>query len=143
MLKKTIKYRDYNDVEREEDYYFNISRAELVLMENSRPGGMRNYYERISKARDDVAIMECFKDLLHMAIGVKSDDGKRFIKSEEIARDFEQSEAYSELLMELFSDPEVALDFMAKVMPAGIGEDAAKTARKELDANGLALGSPK
>lgn len=124
MLKKTITYTDYNDVQRSEDYYFNISRAELVLMENSRAGGMNAYYERIVQAKDDVAIMECFKELIHKSIGVKSDDGKRFIKSEEIAAAFEQSEAYSELLVELFSDPDVALDFMAKIMPASLVKDA-------------------
>lgn len=132
MLKKTITYRDYNDVERSEDYYFNISRAELVLMENSRAGGMKAYYERIVQAKDDVAIMECFKELIHMSIGVKSDDGKRFIKNEEIATAFEQSEAYSELLMELFSDPDVALDFMTKIMPPKLVEGVAAEARAKI-----------
>lgn len=134
MLKKTITYRDYNDVERSEDYYFNISRAELVLMENSRAGGMKAYYERIVQAKDDVAVMECFKELLHMSIGVKSDDGKRFIKSEEIATAFEQSEAYSELLMELFSDPDVALDFMAKIMPPNLAKEATADAKAKMSA---------
>lgn len=134
MLKKTITYRDYNDVERSEDYYFNISRAELVLMENSRAGGMKAYYERIVQAKDDVAIMECFKELIHMSIGVKSDDGKRFVKSEEIAAAFEQSEAYSELLMELFSDPEIALDFMAKIMPPKLAEGVSDEARAKIAA---------
>lgn len=134
MLKKTITYRDYNDVERSEDYYFNISRAELVLMENSRAGGMKAYYERIVQAKDDVAIMECFKELIHMSIGVKSDDGKRFVKSEEIAAAFEQSEAYSELLMELFSDPEIALDFMAKIMPPKLAEGVSAEARAKIAA---------
>lgn len=132
MLKKTITYRDYNDVERSEDYYFNISRAELVLMENSRAGGMKAYYERIVQAKDDVAIMECFKELIHRSIGIKSDDGKRFIKSEEIATSFEQSEAYSELLMELFSDPEIALEFMAKIMPPTLAKEAEAGARAQL-----------
>lgn len=134
MLKKTITYMDYNDVERSEDYYFNISRAELVLMENSRAGGMNAYYERIVQAKDNVAIMECFKELIHISIGIKSDDGKRFIKSEEIAAAFEQSEAYSELLMELFSDAEIALDFMSKIMPANLATEASAKVKAQLSA---------
>lgn len=134
MLKKTITYRDYNDVERSEDYYFNISRAEMVLMENSRAGGMTAYYERIVQAKDDVAIMQCFKDLIHMSIGVKSDDGRRFIKNEEIATAFEQSEAYSELLMELFSDPDVALDFMAKIMPPNLAKEVTAEVKAKMSA---------
>ena len=126
MLKKTITYRDYNDEERTEDYYFNLSRAELVLMETSRAGGMQAYYERIAKEKDQVAIMNCFKELIHMSIGYKSDDGKRFIKTEEFATAFEQSEAYSELIMELLSDANAALAFFNGMLPASISKEVAK-----------------
>lgn len=126
MIKKTITYRDYNDEERMEDYYFNLSRAELVMMEASRPGGMRAYYERIVQAKDNVAIMECFKELIHNSIGHKSDDGKRFVKSEEFATAFEQSEAYSELIVELLSDAETALAFVNGIFPKSVSEKLAK-----------------
>lgn len=126
MLKKTIKFTDYNDEVRTEDYYFNLSRAELVMLETSKLGGMKAYYERISQAKDSVAIMEAFRDLIHMSVGEKSPDGKRFIKSEEIATAFEQSEAYSELIMELLSDPKVALAFMKGIMPASIAAEMDK-----------------
>lgn len=126
MLKKTIIYTDYNDEVRKEDFYFNFSRAELLMMETSRPGGMRHYYNRIVNNQDTVAIMECFKELIHKAIGYKSDDGKRFVKSEEYAVAFEQSEAYSELLEEILEDTDVALEFFNGMFP--------KTISKELDA---------
>lgn len=128
MLKKTITYRDYNDEERTEDYYFNLSRAELVLMEASRTGGMMAYYQKIVQEKDRVAIMNCFKELIHMSIGRKSDDGKRFVKTEEFATAFEQSEAYSELIMELLSDAQRAAAFFTGIFPKDIADQIAKEA---------------
>lgn len=126
MLKKTITYRGYNDEEYTEDFYFNLSRAELVMMESSVAGGMRSYYERIVQAKDTVAVMECFRDLIHMSYGEKSPDGKRFVKSEELFKAFEQSEAYSELVMDLLSDAGKALDFVNGIMPPSIASEMAK-----------------
>lgn len=123
MLKKTITYTDYNDVERTEDHYFNISKAELVLMESSVTGGMRQRLEKIVKSQDNVAIMETFRDLVHRSYGVKSDDGKRFIKSDELATEFEQTEAYSELIMELLSDADAAANFINAILPKGLVQD--------------------
>lgn len=120
MLKKTIRYEDYDGNMREEDFYFNISRAELTLMENSEMGGMKKRLERIVKAQDTPAIMEVLADLIRRAYGEKSLDGKRFIKSEELATAFEQTEAYSELLMELLSDENYAAQFLKDIMPAQI-----------------------
>lgn len=126
MLKKTITYTDYNDVTRTEDYWFNLSRAELVLMDASHAGGMQTYFERISNEQDQIAIMNCFKDLIHMSVGRKSDDGKRFVKSEEYAVAFEQSEAYSELIMELLSNPSSAAKFFSEILPASLRQDVLK-----------------
>ena len=127
MLKKKITYTDYNDEERTEDFYFNISKAELVLMESSVTGGMRQRLEKIVQSRDNVAIMEVFKDLIHRSYGVKSDDGKRFIKSEELSNEFEQTEAYSELVLELLSDADAASKFVNAILPKGlVANDAVK-----------------
>lgn len=125
MLKKTITYSGFNDEEYTEDFYFNLSRAEIIMMESSKAGGMRSYYERIVKAKDTVAVMECFRDLIHMSYGEKSPDGKRFVKSEELVTAFEQSEAYSELVMELLSDVDKALAFVNGIMPASIAAEMA------------------
>lgn len=128
MLKKTITYRDYNDVERTEDFYFNLSKAELVLMENSVIGGMKQRLEKIVQSQDNVTIMEVFKDLIHRSYGVKSDDGKRFIKSEEISLSFEQSEAYSELIMELLGDEKAASAFVNAILPKGLLQEGNRPA---------------
>lgn len=125
MLKKTITYRDYNDVERTEDHYFNISKAELVMMENSVIGGMKQRLEKIIQSQDNVAIMEVFKDIIHRSYGVKSDDGKRFIKSEQIVSDFEQTEAYSELIIELLENPDAAPNFINSILPKGLLQNSA------------------
>lgn len=120
MLKKTISYTDYDDVERTEDYYFNLSKAEIIMMDSSVVGGLRRRLEKIINSKDSVAIMEVFKDLIHRSYGEKSDDGKRFVKSEEISTAFEQTEAYSELVMELLSDPDSAAKFVNGILPKGL-----------------------
>ena len=118
MLKKTIKYNDYNGVERNEDFYFNLSQAELMEMEMSTTGGMTETIERIVQTQDAPAIIKIFKDLVLKAYGEKSADGKRFVKSEEIATAFSQTEAYSVLFMELATDADAAAEFIKGIVPA-------------------------
>lgn len=120
MLKKTITYTDYNGVERKEDFYFNLSKGELVMMESSVAGGMKQRLEKIVQTQDNVEIMEVFRDLIHRAYGEKSPDGKRFVKSDELATAFEQTEAYSELIMELMGDADKAAAFVNGIIPAGL-----------------------
>lgn len=126
MVKKTIKYTDYSGNEREEDFYFNISKAELTKMEASEVGGLKQYLERITMSQDNVAIMEYFTKFIHMAYGEKSPDGRRFIKSEQLSTEFEQTEAYSELIIELLSDPKIASDFINSILPRDLIEAAKK-----------------
>lgn len=126
MLKKTITYTDYNGVERTEDFYFNLSKAEIIMMDSEVVGGMRQKLEKIMQSLDSVAIMEVFKDLIHRSYGVKSDDGKRFIKSDDISKDFEQTEAYSELVMELLSSADAASEFTNAIMPKVVKEGSAQ-----------------
>lgn len=120
MLKKTIKYVDYNDQEREEDHYFNISKAELAMMDASKAGGLKQHLERIIQLQDSVAIMETFREIIRMAYGEKSPDGRRFIKSDEIFTAFEQTEAYSELIMELLGDANKASAFINAILPKDV-----------------------
>lgn len=126
MLKKTIKFVDYNDIEREEDHYFNISKAELALLEASRPGGMKYYLERITQTQDTVAIMDMFKELIKMSYGVKSPDGRQFIKNDEVYTQFAQTEAYSELIMDILSSSENALAFVQGILPKDVMKAAAQ-----------------
>ena len=117
MIKKTITYTDYNDVERTEDFYFNLTKAEVMEMEMGTSGGLAEMIEKIVAAQEVPTIIKVFKDLVLKAYGEKSPDGKRFIKSDEIATAFSQTEAYSELFMELATDAEKASEFVNGIMP--------------------------
>jgi len=123
MYKKTIKYTDYDGNEREEDFYFNLTKAELVEMQMSENGGLENLIRKIVSEKDGKRIIELFKSLILKAYGEKSLDGKRFVKSEEISNAFQQTEAYSDLFMELTSDAEKAADFVRAIIPASISKE--------------------
>lgn len=118
MLTKSIKYTDYNGVEREEDFYFNLNKAELTEMELSHDGGLTGMIERIVKEKNSKEIIKVFKDLVLKAYGVKSDDGKRFIKNDEVRDAFAQTEAYSELFMELAMNADAAAAFVNGIVPS-------------------------
>lgn len=122
MLKKTITYTDYNSVERTEDHYFNLSKAEVMEMEMSTTGGLAEMIQRIVAAQDAPAIIKIFKDLLLKAYGEKSPDGKRFMKSDEIATAFSQTEAYSILFMELATDADAAAKFVNGIVPGDVAK---------------------
>ena len=131
MLKKTIKYTDYNGVERTEDFWFNLSKAEIMEMELSTTGGLAELIQKIVKEQDAPAIIKIFKDLVLKSYGEKSPDGKRFIKSEEISLAFSQTEAYSNLFMELATNAEEAAKFINGIVPADLAKEAAKEAKKK------------
>lgn len=118
MLKKTITYTDYNEITHTETYYFNLSKAECMEMEMSTSGGLTEMINKIIETRDVPAIIKIFKDLILKAYGVKSPDGKRFIKSEELSTAFAQTEAYSVLFMELATNAEEAAAFVNGIMPS-------------------------
>ena len=120
MLKKTMTYTDYNGTERTEDFYFNLTKAEIMEMEMGTTGGLAEMINKIVAAQDAPAIIKIFKDLVLKAYGEKSADGKRFIKSEEIATAFSQTEAYSQLFMELATDADAAAAFVNGIIPADI-----------------------
>lgn len=126
MLKKTITYTDYNGVERTEDFYFNLSKAELMEMEMSTTGGLSEMIQKIVDTKDVPAIVAIFKDLVLKAYGEKSPDGKRFVKNDELREAFSQTEAYSELFMELATDAEAASAFMNGIVPVAVDMDEAK-----------------
>lgn len=128
MIKKTITYNDYNGTERTEDFYFNLSKAEVMEMEMSTSGGLAEMITRIVAAQDQPAIIKIFKDLILKAYGEKSPDGKRFIKSEELSTAFAQTEAYSQLFMELATDADSASAFVNGIVPSDMAKQAAKIA---------------
>lgn len=125
MLKKTITYKDYNGNERTEDFYFNLSKAEAFEMELSTTGGLTEMCRKIVAAQDAPSIIKTFKEIVLKSYGEKSSDGKRFIKSDEIATAFSQTEAYSQLFMELATDADAAAKFINGIVPHNAAEPAA------------------
>lgn len=117
MIKKTITYTDYDGLERTEEFRFNLTKAELVDMELTTAGTFSETMKRIIAEKDIIRIAKLFKELLLKSYGVKSDDGKRFVKSQELSEAFSQTEAYSDLYIELLSNPEEAAKFFAEVAP--------------------------
>ena len=134
MLKKVIKYVDYNGVERTEDCYFNLSKAEIMEMEMSVDGGLVEKLDKIVKSKNGPEIMKTFKELILKAYGGKSDDGRRFIKSKKLSEEFEQTEAYSNLFMELL-DANKAAEFVNGIIPSDINvsEEDIKKIEQELN----------
>lgn len=127
MLKKTIKYTDYDGTERNEDFYFNLTKAEVMEMEMGTTGGMQKMLEKIVAEQDSKRIIETFKDIIIRSYGVKTPDGKRFMKSKELADAFTQTEAYSELFMELATNADAAAAFVNGIIPQSLAGAAAAT----------------
>lgn len=127
MLKKNIKYVDYDGNARAEDFYFNLNKAEIVELELGTTGGLTKMLEKIVQEKDNKRIVEYFKVIILKAYGEKSADGRRFIKSQELRDSFEQTEAYAELFMELSSNAKAAADFISGIVPKEAA-DAAKQA---------------
>ena len=127
MLKKTITYNDYNGVERTEDFYFNLSKAELMEMEMSISGGLTEMIEKIVATKDAPAIIKIFKELVLKAYGEKSANGKRFEKKNgALAEAFSETEAYSQIFMELATDADKAAEFVNGIMPSDIAKQLPK-----------------
>lgn len=132
MLKKPVKYVDYNGQEREEDCFFNLTRAEVTEMELGVDGGLTEMIQKIVKEKNGPAIVKIFKDLILKAYGIKSPDGRRFIKSKEISEEFQQTEAYSIIFMELATDEKAAEAFINGLVD---GIDVSQEAKKALPSN--------
>jgi hypothetical protein len=126
MLKKTITYNDYNGGERTEDFYFNLTKAEIMKMEMSTQGGLAEKIQRIVAAQDQPAIIEIFEDLIKKSYGVKTPDGRGFTKRAEDLEAFMATEAYSNLFMELATDAKAAAAFVNGIVPADMAKGAAK-----------------
>lgn len=117
MIKWPITYTDYNGEEHTEDFYFNLNKAEVMEMNLNANGAYGEYLQRIVDQRDGKSIAEEFKRLITKSYGEKSDDGRRFVKSDAISDAFMQTEAYSELYIQLATDPDAANKFIEGVLP--------------------------
>lgn len=117
MLKKNMKYVDFDGNERTEDFFFNLTKAEVMEMEMSTEGGLVKTIEKLVATQDSTKIIKIFKELILKAYGEKSPDGKRFIKSQELSDGFSQTEAYSDLFMELATNAEASAAFINGIVP--------------------------
>ena len=122
MIKKTINYVDYDGNDRTEDFYFNLSKAEIAEMELSTTGGLSEKIKRIVESKDQAEIVKEFKTIIAKSYGIKSEDGKRFIKSKELTEEFMQTEAYSELFMELATNVDAASSFIQGIIPKNLNK---------------------
>lgn len=118
MLKRTIEYENYDGVMVKEDFYFNLTRSEITMMEMGETGGLSAKLKSIVDKKDGKLIMKTFRDILLASYGEKSPDGRRFMKSEEISRAFSETPAYDAIFVELVTDPEKALAFINQVLPS-------------------------
>ena len=130
MFIRTITYTDYNGDERTEDFYFNLTRTEMIKMETSVDGGLSAMLKKIINESNISKIIEYLDRIVMAAYGEKAPDGKRFIKSDEISTAFSQSPAYDQLFMEFATNPEKASDFINNLIPEGIA-DAAEQGKTE------------
>ena len=117
MLSKKIKYLDFNGNEREEEFLFNLTQAEVMEMELSETGGLAESIKKVIAAQDAPKIIKIFKELILKAYGEKSADGKMFVKSDELSRNFSYTNAYSQLFMELATNDEAAAAFVNGIVP--------------------------
>lgn len=118
LTTKTVTYTDYNGVERTEKFYFNLTQAELLDMQLSTPDGLERELKAIIDTNDPRTIINTVKEFMLRAYGVKSDDGKRLIKNDEVREAFVQSEAYSKILMGLLTDDKACAAFFNAIVPS-------------------------
>lgn len=117
MYKITETYTDYDDNQRTEDFYFNYSEAELADLQFSVSGGLAGMIDKIIKTNDMPKLVELFRELIQKAYGEKSNDGRRFMKSPELTKEFTETVAYSQIYMRLATDSKAAQEFINKVIP--------------------------
>lgn len=122
MIKKTVTYTDYNGVERKEDFYFNLTKAEVMKLQLGTVGGLSAMLRKIIDTNDVPTLMNIFEDMVLKAYGVKSDDGRRFIKNDEVRAAFAETEAYSQIYMELAFDAKAAAEFVNGIIPADVAK---------------------
>jgi hypothetical protein len=134
MLKKPIKYKDFDEQDVEEEFYFNISEAEVIELEHEHKGGMSGWLEELVKIEDNRQMFAELKKIILLSYGEKSPDGKQFLKKDSEGRplsaQFEQSAAYNALMFEIFSDEGNAAAFLTGVFPERVRKEMAEASAK-------------
>lgn len=131
MLKKTITYEDYEGVVRTEDHYFNLTEAELTMIEMSESGGYQKKLEEIIQMRNAPAYIDILRNLVKASYGKKSPDGRRFMKSEEIYQEFSETEAYSQFFMDLCTSDDAGMAFILGILPKTLSTQVEKKMKED------------
>ncbi len=126
MYSELVEYTNFNGERVKERLYFNITRTELQKQNMHTKGGLLSYLTRIIATRDQEEIATYFEKIINMSYGIKSDDGKRFEKSEKITQDFINSAAYDEIFFKLTTDEDYAAKFINGIMPPELLEESAE-----------------
>ena len=127
MYAKTIKYNDYNDQPHEEIFYFNLNKAEVLnMLVTDSDATLDQVFEYFKQTRNGKRLLKMIEDLIKSSYGIKSADGKSFIKRPEFLEAFVQSEAYSELLTELLNDADKAGEFFVGILPKNMQAEVEK-----------------
>ena len=137
MLKKTITYTDYDGTERTEDFWFNLSKTELTKLDAELPGGALGVLRKIIDKKDRKALVDFIETLILRSYGEKTLDGKRFVKTPEMAEEFMQTPAYDELFMSILSDTDSQTSFINGVIPQSMAKEIEQTDKKQVE-NALA-----
>jgi hypothetical protein len=127
MLKREITYEDFNGEKATDTFYFNLTKTEIIELEVSYEGGLEAALKRIVATNDSKNLIAEFRRIVLLAYGVKSDDGKRFIKSNELREEFSQTAAYDALFMELATNDEAAATFIKGIIPKDMTQEVAKS----------------
>jgi hypothetical protein len=135
MFIKKIDYTDYNGTERSEDFYFNFTKAEILNLEMTTPGGIKDRLETLVQKQDTPALVEFFSSMILSAYGEKSADGKRFIKSPALSEAFSQTEAYSNYYVSLTTNADEALAFVNALFPEKVLNEISSELKKNEETN--------
>jgi hypothetical protein len=127
VLKRDITYEDFNGERVTDTFYFNLTRTEIIELELSYDGGLEASINKIIKAENVNALIMEFKKIVLLAYGQRTEDGKRFIKNDQLKEEFSQTAAYDALFMELATDDDAAATFIKGIMPSDIVKEMAKT----------------
>lgn len=130
MLKKRITYTNFEDEEVTETFYFNLTKADLMEMEVSKRGGLNGYIERIQETNDAGLVFEELKSLMSRSVGRLAPDGRGFSRSQQIRDEFMNSEAFSNFILEMLTDPQLAAEFIQGLIPKNIESEVDRIVKK-------------
>lgn len=134
MFVKKFKYVDFDGVTREEEHMFYLNKAEIIKwMTTNGDYTLDKLVLRLTKERNGKRIMEIFDDLIHKSYGRISVDGRRFEKSEELWKEFKETEAYSQMFSELIQNGDAAAEFIAAILPSNLSEEVNRAFKENAD----------